>query len=215
MTRIAIFSFAALTILVTGCDHIGMRGNGHIVTDRRTVTSFTDIEAGGAFQIEWHRGAPGLTITTDQNLLPYIESQVSGTTLHLQTTEQFWSSHGIKVVLSSESFNGANLSGAVRLEAKQISTPKFYLQSHGAARVTLEGSVDELLADLTGAANLNAEGLKAKIVELSGTGASKATVFATESLKVSITGAGKVTYFGNPKTVEKHISGAGSIHPGK
>jgi hypothetical protein len=36
-------------------------------------------------------------------------------------------------------------------------------------------------------------------------------VAVSESLKVSITGAGKVVYSGNPPTVEKHVSGAGSI----
>jgi hypothetical protein len=30
-------------------------------------------------------------------------------------------------------------------------------------------------------------------------------------LKVAITGAGKVTYSGNP-TIEKHITGAGTVH---
>ena len=38
-----------------------------------------------------------------------------------------------------------------------------------------------------------------------------AEVAASETLKVSITGAGKVIYSGNPPTIEKHISGAGSI----
>jgi len=31
-------------------------------------------------------------------------------------------------------------------------------------------------------------------------------------LKVSIAGAGKVNYWGNPPTIEKHVTGAGSIH---
>ena len=40
---------------------------------------------------------------------------------------------------------------------------------------------------------------------------SHAEVAVSETLKVSITGAGKVIYSGNPPTIEKHISGAGSI----
>ena len=46
---------------------------------------------------------------------------------------------------------------------------------------------------------------------ISTTGAADAEIAVSETLKVAITGAGKVSYSGNPKTIEKHISGAGSI----
>jgi hypothetical protein len=58
---------------------------------------------------------------------------------------------------------------------------------------------------------LDAAELHVKTATISSTGASKADVNVSESLKVSITGAGKVTYEGNPPTIDKQISGAGSI----
>ena len=85
------------------------------------------------------------------------------------------------------------------------------MQSSGAADVMLEGAVDELLADTSGASDLKARALQARVVQISITGAGSAVVNATDTLRVAITGAGDVTYFGNPKTVEKHITGAGSI----
>ncbi len=88
---------------------------------------------------------------------------------------------------------------------------KFYFQSTGASKVRLDGAVDDLLADMTGASELDAENLRTKTSEVSTTGAADADVNASDSLKVSITGAGKVTYSGNPPTIEKHITGAGSI----
>jgi hypothetical protein len=54
--------------------------------------------------------------------------------------------------------------------------------------------------------------LQTKTATISSTGASHAEVNVSQSLKVSITGAGKVVYSGTPAKVEKHISGAGSIH---
>jgi hypothetical protein len=48
-------------------------------------------------------------------------------------------------------------------------------------------------------------------VEISVTGAGKAELAVSNSLKASITGAGKVTYLGDPKSVKKDITGAGSI----
>ncbi len=202
---------AACVVLATGCRWVGVRGNGNIKTDERTIGAFASIDASGAFEIEWQNGAPALRITTDENLLPYIENSISGDILRLHRREQIWPTHGVKVVISSPTRAGARISGAVRLTANQISGVRFALESTGASRVTLHGSIDELLADMTGASELNASGLQTKTAEISTTGAADAEIAVVETLKVAITGAGKVTYFGNPKTVEKHITGAGSI----
>ena len=211
MKKITIIFLAACVALVVGCHWVGVRGNGNIKTDQRTVSAFGNIDAGGAFMIEWQNGAPALSITTDENLLSYIDSDVSGDTLHLHTRDQIWPTHGIKVVISSPRRSGAKISGAVRLTATQLAGPEFAFQSAGASRVTLDGSVDELLADMTGASELKANGLQTKTAEISTTGAADAELAVSEILKVAITGAGKVSYSGNPKTVEKHITGAGSI----
>jgi hypothetical protein len=211
MKKITISVVAVCLVLVAGCRWVGIRGNGHIKTDERTIGTFANIDASGQFQIEWQNGAPALRITTDENLLSYIENHISGDTLHLDTHEQIWPTHGIKVVISSPTRAGAKLSGAVRLTANQISGPKFALESTGAAHVNLDGSIDEFLADMTGASDLNARGLQTKTAEISTTGAADAEIAVADTLKVAITGAGKVSYSGNPKTIEKHISGAGSI----
>jgi hypothetical protein len=211
MKKTTIVFLAACVALVVGCHWVGVRGNGNIKTDQRTIRPFANIDAGGAFIIEWQNGAPALSITTDENLLSYIDSDVSGDTLHLHTRDQIWPTHGIKVLISSPTRSGAKISGAVRLTATQLAGPEFAFQSTGAARVTLDGSIDELLADMTGASELKANGLQTKTVEISTTGAADAELAVSEILKVAITGAGKVSYSGNPKTVEKHITGAGSI----
>jgi hypothetical protein len=198
-------------VLAFGCRWVGIRGNGHIKTDDRTVAAFNEIDAGGAFEIEWQNGPPALRITTDENLFSHIKSDVSGGTLLLRTHDQVWPTHGIKVVIASPTRTGARIRGAVRLTANQLTGPRFALEASGASRVSLDGKIDELLADMTGASELGASGLQTKTAEISTTGAGDAEISVAENLKVAITGAGKVSYSGNP-AVEKHITGAGSIH---
>jgi putative autotransporter adhesin-like protein len=210
MKKIAIVFLAACIAWAAGCRWVGVRGNGHIKTDDRTISAFTEIDAGGAFVIQWESGSPALRITTDENLLPYIESDVSGSTLRLRTHEQIWPTHGITIVMSSPTRAGARIRGAVKLTVKQLTGSKFVFEASGASRVSLDGNVDELLADMTGASDLEAGGLQTKTAEISTTGAGDAEIAVAETLKVAITGAGKVTYSGNP-TIEKHITGAGSV----
>jgi putative autotransporter adhesin-like protein len=211
MKKIATISLAACVVLTAGCRWIGIRGNGNVKTEERTIGAFANIDASGVFTIEWQNGAPTLRITIDENLLPYINNHISGDTLRLRVREQIWPTHAIKVVVSSPTRAGARISGAVRLTAKQLNGPKFAFEARGASHVALDGKIDELLADMTGASELEAGGLQTKTVEISTTGAGEAEIAVSDTLKVAITGAGKVSYSGNPKTIEKHISGAGSI----
>ena len=211
VNRIAMVVLAGCVGLVVGCHLPGIRGNGHIKTEERQVGGFANIDAGGAFAIEWQSGTPSVQVTTDENLLPYIENNVSGNTLHLRTREHVWPTHGIKVVISSPTRAGAKLRGAVKLTANQLSGSTFAIESKGASEVSLSGNIERLLVDMTGASQLTADGLQTKTAEISTTGAGDANVAVTDALKVVIIGAGKVTYSGNPPTIEKHITGAGSI----
>jgi len=211
MKKIPIVLLVGCVVVIVGCHLPGVRGNGQIKTEERSIAAFASVDASGAFEIEWENGSPALRITTDENLLPYIENNVSDDTLHLRTREHVWPTHGIKVVISSPTRAGGRIRGAVKLTVKQLSGPTFALESKGAAEVSLDGSIDRLLVDMTGASQLAAEGLKAKTAEISTTGAGDADVTVSDTLKVVITGAGKVTYSGNPSTIKKQITGAGSI----
>jgi hypothetical protein len=211
--KLPILALSFLLLLSAGCDWRGVRGNRNIKTEQRPVTSFNRIEAGGFYDIQWQPGPPSLSITTDENLLSHIETSIIGTALKIETHGQIAPTHGIKVIITSESLGGAELSGALKLSANQLSGDRFALDTSGATKVTLSGQASRLLASLTGASRLNAETLQAQDVEVSVTGAGRADVMATNSLKAAITGAGRVSYGGNPKSIEKKITGAGKISP--
>ncbi|MEY2528317.1 MAG: hypothetical protein QOJ05_407, partial [Verrucomicrobiota bacterium] len=181
-----------------------------ITTESRPVQEFTSVEAEGAFDIEWVPGPASCTIRTDENLLSHVETDVRGSKLELRWHGQLRPTHGMKVRLSSSKLNSTRLTGAVRFAATRLDGKAFYIDGTGATRVTVDGAVDDLMATMAGASKLNAESLQVKNAELSISGAGKAEVSVSDSLKVAIAGAGKVTYRGNPR-VERQISGAGSV----
>ncbi len=209
MNKIILAGFLAL--MVGGCGVGGLRGNGNIVTEQRPIESFSNVEASGAFEVDWHNGSPSASVKIDENLLSFVELRVSNGTLHARTTRSIAPTHSIVLNLTSPSLGAASLSGASRFTAHQLSGPRFSIETSGASKVILDGNVAELIVSLTGAGDLRAESLQAKSAELSLTGAGDARVNVSESLKVSITGAGSVRYSGNPAHVERHITGAGSI----
>src|SRR6516162_5967190 len=111
MNKITIVSLAACAALAAGCNWIGVRGNGRVRTDERTISAVANIDLRGAFEIEWQSGTPALRITTDENLLPHIEDNVSDDTLYLRTRDHVWPTQGIKVVISSPIRTGGRIRG--------------------------------------------------------------------------------------------------------
>jgi putative autotransporter adhesin-like protein len=211
MRTISIFVSSVMVLFLGACGWEGIRGNGHVITEKRDVGPFTEIHGSGGLKVEWQSGPPSLTITTDDNLLSYIETRNVGNQLEIRSRERIHPTKGTKIFITSASLSAAQLSGAADLIAHSLSGPRFSVQTSGAASITLDGVVDQLFADLTGASDLKAKSLQAKVVEMSTTGAADAWVSVSDTLRVAITGAGDVAYSGNPKTVEKHVTGAGSI----
>jgi hypothetical protein len=212
MKRIGILALVLAVLSLGACDLIGIRGNGHIVTDQRSISDFSEISASGGLKIEWRSGPASLSITTDENLLKYISSRVEDSKLRLRTRERLRPTDHIRVTITTPKLLGAQLSGAVDLAAHNLTGAKFYVRGTGACDVTLDGAVDELLADFTGAGDLRAKSLQVKTAEVTATGAADAVVNVSDVLRVSVTGAGDVVYYGNPKTLEKHVVGAGSVN---
>jgi len=198
-------------LLLSGCHWVGVKGNGNIKTETRPIEAFTKVQADGAFEITWAAAPAGaLSITTDENLMEYMRTTLSGETLKVEWIKPLKGTRGIKVNIASPTLSGVNLNGAVRLVASGLSGPELVIEANGATRIALEGNVNAMAADLNGASRLDAESLEARAIELSISGAGKAEVNATQVLKVTVSGAGKVTYLGNPQ-VTKEINGAGSV----
>jgi hypothetical protein len=209
--KLANLALAALLVLATSCGYRGIRGNGIIKTESRSLPPFAIVDASGAFEIEWHTGTPAVAVTVDENLLQYIRTSVVERTLQIADTERIWTRHKIKVSVTSPTLTGVKLSGACQFAGAQLAGDKFYIESSGATRVNANGNVTELVASMTGASRLDAESLQTRVAELSLTGASRADIAVAEKLQVAITGAGKVTYSGNPTSIQKDITGAGKI----
>lgn len=202
---------ALILLLLNGCHWVGVKGDGNITTESRPLPDFKKLETDGAFEVKWTSGPPALSITTDQNLMEYLRTNVSGDRLRIEWIKPLKGTRGIEVNIASPALSHVQLNGAVRFVASNLSGPELYLEANGASRVALNGNINAMSAEMNGASRLDAESLATRAMELSINGAGRAEVNVSEVLKVEISGAGKVTYRGNPKTVNKEISGAGSV----
>ena len=74
------------SVILGGCMFNGIPGSGKIVTEPRTVSGFSTVSLSGNGQVLVEQtGTESLTVTTDDNLLPYVKADVHGGTLELGT----------------------------------------------------------------------------------------------------------------------------------
>jgi len=205
------FLLIAAGLALVGCSQRGIKGDGKITTENRTVSEYSAITAMGGCQIKWTSGKPALAVTADSNLLSHIKTEVSGHTLKILSPGILRPTRRITVVLSSASLADVRLTGGMSFTASPLSGTDLKVESTGASDVRVEGAVTNLDVRMTGASKLDAKALKAQTSTLSLVGASVADITVAEALKLSMTGACSLSYSGSPKTVDKSVTGACSI----
>lgn len=216
MKKNILFLLVISSALFIGCRDwgiAGVRGNGKVVTENRNIDDFTELELGGAYNVEVKVGdKPSLVIYGEGNILKYIRTRVDGDKLIIDTKKNISPRKEIKIKITVPSLERLESSGACDVYVESISGDKFTLDLSGAGSVEVNGKVDRLDVDISGAASVNAKNLKARDTRVSLSGASSADVYASEFIDASVSGVGTINYYGNPKDVKSDISGIGSIH---
>ena len=204
--------FLFSVIFTTGCS-TGIPGSGTPKIDRRTPGEFKTLALSGAYTVSIEPGQAehAVTITTDDNLMDLVKTEVTGGLLKIFNTSEISPSKGVEIKISLMELVSLDVSGAGQIEAKNLSGPSFKLSISGAADFHGSGAVDAFEVKLSGAGNIKARELKAKSVSLTLSGAGNAEVFSSESLSAKLSGVGNIEYYGNPPKVEPSISGIGKL----
>lgn len=207
------FSFGSIPIDLPSFSFVtGVEGSGNVITQKREVSGFTKIEAGGAFQVEVVAGQDfGLEIQADDNLVPLIQTKVDGSTLKLDTQKRYSTRNRVKVKITAPEINEIHVSGATRFNVSGIENQKMFVDISGASRVELNGMAEVLNVEMGGASKLDASNFKSAKVKVDGGGASSAKVNVSAELDVDLGGASRLAYSGDPKVVNRNTSGVARI----
>lgn len=188
-------------------------GSGNSKTEKRVVADFNAIEIGcyGSVNIVGQE-KESLEISVDDNILPVISTEVKDHILSIKTIKNISPKSKLQINVTTPMLEKMVLSGAGEVSLSKIKSNRLSVTVSGAGKIDISGEVKEFSANLSGAGYINAKELHAENANVSSSGAGAMEVFASEVLAVNISGAGNVNYYGNPKTVNKNISGIGSIN---
>jgi hypothetical protein len=210
------------------------------VQEPRAASGFSRIEIDGQAEVILRQGSTeGLTLEASAQALRNIDTVVRGRTLVIEISDQrhWWdwvlggaSTRTPRITVDFAQLERIEAAGSVRFSAPTLKSDdlridlagactlrvgdlqasRLRLDGAGAVKADIAGKVTAQFIDLSGASLYVAGNLVSDSASLQVSGAGKALINATKSLKVEISGAGVVNYIGNPK-LEKEVSGVGKI----
>lgn len=190
----------------------GVQGSGTSKTERRDVSDFNKVDAGGAINIEVSVQKDFyVEVQADDNLLANIKTEVSGDTLKIYSEDRISAKTRINVKISMPEIESLEVSGASSGIVSNVKADSLELKASGASKIKIDGVAKELNADASGASTIDAENLKVEDADVEASGASNAIVSATNDLKIDASGASKISYTGEPANIKQDSSGASSV----
>lgn len=100
--------------------------------------------------------------------------------------------------------------GATKIDLL-LDVEKLEAKINGASKLSIDGKVTEGNLEATGASKIDAMGTAFENAVAEASGASKILVTVKNNLKAEATGFSKIEYTGNPKNVEKQVSGGSKV----
>jgi hypothetical protein len=229
-------AFIVLTIITAACSLDYKRGNGNIVTEVTELNDFDKIYVGGNYEVTLIEDNENkVIIRTDENLIQYINVELKDGALNINNVHRLKGSEGISVEVYCRNINKIYSTGASEIVSDGLlKTTSLDISLSGAGAITLEvesaetnvnlsgagvvellGETEQLEGHISGAGGLLASEYISKECNITLSGLGGAEVYVTEILTATITGVGGIEYGGNPKVIEKQITGFGKIKRAK
>ena len=208
------FSFGRLSEKPFGIkiDFGRQTGSGNIVSQKREVSNFKSVDVSSAFVVEIVAGKDfSVEVQADDNLLPLIETSVSGGTLHIGTEKSVSTKNDMIVRITAPEIEKIEASGACKVNASGITNKSLTIDTSGASKISVTGETSELSVEVSGASNIDTDQLKTVNANIEASGASKVYVNVSGDLHAQASGASRIVYSGEPRSLDVDKSGGGSV----
>ena len=224
MTKKLLIIIALLALTLSACTINGygitinterLEGSGNIISESRSVSGFerVDLKSIGNLTIV-QGGKESLSIKADDNILPYITTEVIGGTLEIGMKPN-WSvnpTQAIEYELVVKDLSSVTLSGFGNINAVALEGTDLQIKLSGSGDINL-GVVksDSLNVRLSGFGNITVNEMVVSNPELELTGSGDLVVdqMSAEALLVKISGFGNAKFAGKADSQDVRITGSG------
>ncbi len=222
-----------LVFILGACEEacISINGSGELASKTIEFNSFTSVKADISGNYILHRGQPKITVTTDDNLIDYLNiSLISGDKLNI-TAQDLTCFHptSFEAEIYADSYHSITSDGDCQWTSDPLTmSPKIIMNGSGFVKLTGKSSTQILINNADGEINMTDMPTKNVDITQNGTGDIKAKVSADAKvvnnskgdvyiydiygvLDVTIRSSGNVYYSGKPSKIITVIQASGKL----
>ena len=208
-------------------------GSGNLITETRQLNGVNRVDLTIYADLEIQQGAQeAITITADDNILPVLQTNVSGgrLTIRYQPQVNARSIHQPKMVLTVKDLSGLSASSSGIINVGPITTGNFNIEltsgcniniqniqadditSHisSSGDVSIQGTANSLTLHISSSGDFEAGDLQVQEANVKLTSSGDATVWVVKTLVANLSSSGNVMYYGNP-SINQHTSSSGRV----
>jgi hypothetical protein len=230
-----------LLVIVSGAANAGIwetvKGNGNMKKETRQASGYTGLSLSGSMDVQVAHGSSNtITIEADENLLPYIETQVEDGKLTIRTKKGYNLKSKSKMLVSvsmtkvsSVNVSGSgnitgngtfantgetsvNISGSGNINMAFDKMDELDVHVSGSGNVNLKGnSANKIDAHISGSGNIDCSDIKSNEVDAHVSGSGNIRVYANKSIDAKVAGSGNVYYRGDATNISSKASGSGKV----
>ena len=202
-------------VFFSSCVKEIVRGNGDIGTESRNVPNFSSVSLEGSGNVTITQGTSFMvTVSDDENLLPYVETNVSDNELRIRYKRGTWVKHSsLQVSIIMPELNGIELSGSgtYTVNGHFVNNGTFKSKMSGSGEVFINDfDTKHADFDVSGSGKISAAGLWTETASVHISGSGEAELSVSAELDAHISGSGSIYYHGTP-SVSTHVSGSGRV----
>lgn len=211
-----------------------VQGSGRVQRQARDVAHFDGVAMSlpGNVEVKSGNSREGLTIETDDNLLPLIETVVEDGTLKIRAKKNTnLRTRNLKIVVQARDVDRLVLAGSGNIDADVVhgGRVKFDVGGSGSIKVrklegesvnialggsgdlkALDGGVRSMSISIGGSGTVDLAHVRTENASVTVAGSGDATLWVRDSLSLTVAGSGDVNYYGDPQ-VTRSVVGSGNV----
>lgn len=188
----------------------------HAADQVRAAGPFTAINVQGPISVTVDAGAgqQSVLVRGSDRFVDNVVSEVVDGELHLRMRDKSFktiSGEDRLVVVKMGQLRAFRVEGAGEIKLNNVRGERLDVNYRGAGRMVVNGKVDTFRMRAEGVGEVDTKALIARDADVRFQGVGDVKVYASDRLDVAVQGMGSLSYFGKPRSVNKSVSGLGSV----
>ncbi len=190
-------------------------GNGRVKTEQRSTAKFDKVAILGSADVEVRQGKLKLEVKGEENILPYLITDVSGSTLQvkMKSNSNISTRKGLKVIVTVPDMKYIEVRGSGDVDLYSLRSKSLKVQINGSGDVDLGNSqIEDLTLQINGSGDIEGTVQGGKLtVQINGSGDVDVNLNNVQTATISSNGSGDVELKGSARSIAFSSAGSGDL----